>query len=184
MQVPKQARLSALRVEIAVLNKDLPAEVDIPLLLSSHPFPNQIKDLPAKQNRVVRIVPSEAVLLNSAERIPYLLLVEYLHNDIDFDPLSEQIGRSLPMNSIVNTFLIPGLGQRLISILCQSLLLSGILRILVFKDSERHPAIPQKNLHTIPKISRTLFLKKYFPLMKKATLEKYLPSTYLRPKLI
>lgn len=91
MQVPKQARLAALRVEIAMLNKDLPAEVDIPLLLPSHPFPNhRLEDWPARQNRVVRIVPSEAVLLNSAERIPYLLLIEYLHNDIDFDPSSKQ----------------------------------------------------------------------------------------------
>lgn len=107
-QVPKQARLSALRVEIAMLNKDLPAEVDIPLLLPSSPFPSSAASvhsysssiasnfdhrygaLPPKQNRVVRIVPSEAVLLNSAERVPYLLLIEYIRNDIDFDPLSER----------------------------------------------------------------------------------------------
>lgn len=106
-QVPKQARLSALRVEIAMLNKDLPAEVDIPLLLPSSSFRHlqhlsllfffyclklwsQIWRPSPKQNRVVRIVPSEAVLLNSAERVPYLLLIEYIRNDIDFDPLSER----------------------------------------------------------------------------------------------
>lgn len=107
LQVPKQARLSALRVEIAMLNKDLPAEVDIPLLLPSTLFPSRAasirsfssntstfghkaNDLPPKQNRVVRIVPSEAVLLNSAERVPYLLLIEYIRNDVDFDPSSER----------------------------------------------------------------------------------------------
>lgn len=105
-QVPKQARLSALRVEIAMLNKDLPAEVDIPLLLSSSSSSSaSIRSVSSsasssdhgrggdqlpRQNRVVRIVPSEAVLLNSAERVPYLLLIEYIKNDIDFDPFSEK----------------------------------------------------------------------------------------------
>lgn len=107
-QVPKQARLSALRVEIAMLNKDLPAEVDIPLLLTSgassaasirsfasslnstnNSHDAQLGELP-RQNRLLRIVPSEAVLLNSAERVPYLLLIEYVKNDLDFNPLSEK----------------------------------------------------------------------------------------------
>lgn len=84
--VPKQARLSALRVEIAMINKDLPAEVDIPLLIPTN-LPNTTIPL-KKQHKLLRIVPGEAVLLNSAERVPYLLLVEFLRNEFDFDPTS------------------------------------------------------------------------------------------------
>lgn len=39
-------------------------------------------------HRVVRIPPGESVVLNSAERAPYLLIVEILHGDLDFDPSS------------------------------------------------------------------------------------------------
>lgn len=41
---------------------------------------------PTRHHRVVRINPSEAVVLNSADRAPYLLHVEVLKNDLDFDP--------------------------------------------------------------------------------------------------
>ena len=37
-------------------------------------------------HRIVRIPPGESVVLNSAERAPYLLLIEILHTDLDFDP--------------------------------------------------------------------------------------------------
>lgn len=37
-------------------------------------------------HRIVRIPPGEAVVLNSAERAPYLLLIEILSGDLDFDP--------------------------------------------------------------------------------------------------
>lgn len=37
-------------------------------------------------HRIVRIPPGESVVLNSAERAPYLLLVEILNDDLDFDP--------------------------------------------------------------------------------------------------
>ena len=36
-------------------------------------------------HRIVRIPPGEAVVLNSAERAPYLLLIEVLTDDLDFD---------------------------------------------------------------------------------------------------
>lgn len=39
-----------------------------------------------RHHRVVRINPSEAVVLNSADRAPYLLHVEVLSDDLDFDP--------------------------------------------------------------------------------------------------
>ncbi|KAG8912637.1 Phosphatidylinositol 4-kinase pik1alpha (PI4-kinase)(PtdIns-4-kinase) [Tulasnella sp. 408] len=37
-------------------------------------------------HRIVRIPPGESVVLNSAERAPYLLIMEVLDNDLDFDP--------------------------------------------------------------------------------------------------
>lgn len=37
-------------------------------------------------HRIVRIPPGESVVLNSAERAPYLLLIEILNDDLDFDP--------------------------------------------------------------------------------------------------
>lgn len=91
VSVPKQARLSALRIEIAMLNKDLPAEVDIPLLIPTTRFSVSETSFPLaqpKQHKLLRICPAEAVLLNSAERVPYLLLVEFLRNEVDFDPHS------------------------------------------------------------------------------------------------
>jgi len=78
LQVPKEARQSALQVELALLNEDLPhAEVDLPMLL---PQWN------GKQNRIVRICTSEATVLNSAEKAPFLLLIEYLRGELTFDP--------------------------------------------------------------------------------------------------
>ncbi|KAJ8118989.1 hypothetical protein OPT61_g133 [Boeremia exigua] len=67
---------------------DLPAEVDIPLL-----SPPTLKDgIPSQSqhHRIVRINPAEATSLNSAEKVPYLLMVEVLKEDFDFDPDSEQ----------------------------------------------------------------------------------------------
>lgn len=37
-------------------------------------------------HRIVRIPPGESVVLNSAERAPYLLYLEIFHGDLDFDP--------------------------------------------------------------------------------------------------
>lgn len=86
--MPKPARLSALRAELALIAQDLPAEVDIPVI-----SPATLKDGIASQSqhhRIVRINPAEATSLNSAERVPYLLMVEVLKEDFDFDPNSEQ----------------------------------------------------------------------------------------------
>jgi hypothetical protein len=86
--VPKPARLSALRAELALIAQDLPAEVDIPVL-----SPPTLKDGIASQSqhhRIVRINPAEATSLNSAEKVPYLLMVEVLKEDFDFDPDTEQ----------------------------------------------------------------------------------------------
>lgn len=39
-----------------------------------------------KQARIVRISPSESVVLNSADRAPFVIYVEVLEEDLDFDP--------------------------------------------------------------------------------------------------
>ncbi|BFZ59614.1 Phosphatidylinositol 4-kinase pik1alpha (PI4-kinase)(PtdIns-4-kinase) [Saitoella coloradoensis] len=76
--VPKSARLSALRTELALINTDLPAMVCIPCMCSATPAS-------PVHHRVVRINPAEATVLNSAERVPFLIMVEVLEDDMDFD---------------------------------------------------------------------------------------------------
>lgn len=86
--VPKPARISALRAELTALNHKLPAEVCMPMWCSSSdtisPLPSGVATQP--HHRIVRISPGESVVLNSAERAPYLLHIEILHDDLDFDP--------------------------------------------------------------------------------------------------
>ncbi|GMM52860.1 1-phosphatidylinositol 4-kinase [Starmerella bacillaris] len=77
LQVPKEARLSALQVELALLNEDLPsADIDLPVLLPHRHH---------KQARIVNICVQEATVLNSAEKAPFLLLIEYLRGELTFD---------------------------------------------------------------------------------------------------
>ncbi|KAI0166045.1 phosphatidylinositol 3 [Xylariaceae sp. FL1272] len=84
--VPKPARLSALRAELALIARDLPAELDIPVLCP----PTLVDGSPAKSrhHRIVRVNPAEATVLNSAEKVPYLLMIEILRDDFTFDPTS------------------------------------------------------------------------------------------------
>lgn len=81
--VPKPARLSALRAELALLNNDLPSEVDIPVICPATEGQDRSQ---IGYHRVVRINPAEATVLNSAEKVPYLIMVEVLRDDFDFDP--------------------------------------------------------------------------------------------------
>ncbi|EPS38369.1 hypothetical protein H072_7910 [Dactylellina haptotyla CBS 200.50] len=87
--VPKPARLSSLRAELALLNNDLPSEVDIPVILPCISESGSEEKKSASHHRIVRINPAEATVLNSAERVPYLIMVEVLLNDFDFDPNSK-----------------------------------------------------------------------------------------------
>ncbi|KAI9167427.1 Phosphatidylinositol 4-kinase pik1 [Paramyrothecium foliicola] len=82
--VPKPARLSALRAELALVSQDLPAEVDIPVICP----PTLVDGAPAKSrhHRIVRLNPGESTVLNSAEKVPYLLMAEVLRDDFSFDP--------------------------------------------------------------------------------------------------
>lgn len=82
-QLPKPARLSALRAELTSLNRTLPAEVCFPTWCAGSAAGSAH---PERHHRVMRISASEAVVLNSADRVPYLLHVEVLRNDLDFDP--------------------------------------------------------------------------------------------------
>ncbi|KAF8522290.1 kinase-like protein [Hysterangium stoloniferum] len=89
--VPRPARVSALRAELTNLNHKLPAEVCIPLWChTSDAEATSTGGQLEPHHRVVRIPPGESVVLNSAERAPYLLIVEILHNDLDFDPLKKE----------------------------------------------------------------------------------------------
>ncbi|KAI3614618.1 hypothetical protein CBS9595_003889 [Malassezia furfur] len=82
--LPKLARLSALRAELTALNHTLPSEVCFPTWC--HGTAADHAGRAERHHRVVRISASEAVVLNSADRVPYLLHVEVLRNDLDFDP--------------------------------------------------------------------------------------------------
>ena len=84
VMVPKPARLSALRAELALISQDLPAEVDIPVICP----PTLINGSPGKSqhHRIMRLNPAESTVLNSAEKVPYLMMVEVLRDDFTFDP--------------------------------------------------------------------------------------------------
>ncbi|CAG8587488.1 4637_t:CDS:2, partial [Paraglomus occultum] len=75
--VPREARQSTLRAELTLLNHNLPAEICIPLWCPATTESPQ-------HHRVVRISPTDAVVLNSADRVPYLVLVEVLEEDMGF----------------------------------------------------------------------------------------------------
>ncbi|TPX30520.1 hypothetical protein SmJEL517_g05931 [Synchytrium microbalum] len=73
LSVPREARQRTLVAELELLNHNLPAEICIPLWCAS-------KGL-SGHHKVVRIPPADAVVLNSADRVPYLLLVEVIESE-------------------------------------------------------------------------------------------------------
>jgi phosphatidylinositol 4-kinase len=83
--VPRPARQSSLEAELTLLNHNLPADVCVPLWCpanATHPYHHQ----------VVRISPRDSVVLNSADRVPYVLFVEVIESDTktDIQELREQ----------------------------------------------------------------------------------------------
>ncbi|KAM3417012.1 hypothetical protein BST61_g8595 [Cercospora zeina] len=88
VSVPKPARLSALRAELGLIAQDLPTEVDIPFLCPATLVGGSASR--SKHHRIVRLNPAEATSLNSAEKVPYLLMLEVIRDDFDFDPDSQQ----------------------------------------------------------------------------------------------
>ncbi|EPY52616.1 phosphatidylinositol kinase Pik1 [Schizosaccharomyces cryophilus OY26] len=92
--VPRLARLSSLRAELALLNNNLPADVNIPIM---RPYYNEVS------HKIVRIDPKEATILNSAERVPYLIVVEVLSGELSFEPHSKNnIGKVQKLSSHKN----------------------------------------------------------------------------------
>lgn len=84
LSVPKEARLLALRAELLIINDSmLPSEVDIPQLLPITSLRNK------KYHKILRLLVNEACVLNLAARVPFLLLVEYLSDEVDFNPFLE-----------------------------------------------------------------------------------------------
>lgn len=57
----------------------------MPLWCTSSDVPQGSDGLPQAHHRIVRVPPGESVVLNSAERAPYLLILEILHGDLDFN---------------------------------------------------------------------------------------------------
>ncbi|KAJ3268339.1 Phosphatidylinositol 4-kinase pik1alpha (PI4-kinase)(PtdIns-4-kinase) [Terramyces sp. JEL0728] len=83
---PKHARQSSLIAELTLLNHNLPANICIPFWCSAESS-NQ------HHHQICRIALSDCVVLNSAERVPYLMLVEVIETDphSKLDPSSPSI---------------------------------------------------------------------------------------------
>jgi hypothetical protein len=60
----------------------------MPLWCSSSDKPQDLPlGVPQPHHRIVRIPPGESVVLNSAERAPYVLMLEVITGDLDFNPM-------------------------------------------------------------------------------------------------
>lgn len=104
--VPKMARLSALRAELTVLNHGLPRGCCLGMYCPGEGGgpptstwlidASEAKNQPVKaHHRIVRISPNESVVLNSADRAPFLIHVEVLEDDLDFNPARRQNSEDL-----------------------------------------------------------------------------------------
>ncbi|KAJ1677199.1 Phosphatidylinositol 4-kinase pik1alpha (PI4-kinase)(PtdIns-4-kinase), partial [Spiromyces aspiralis] len=74
--VPKASRQNSLKAELAFFNQHLKEDMCVPLWCSNHK--NSMK-----HQRIVRIPLDDVVVLNSAERAPYLLMLEVIEADSD-----------------------------------------------------------------------------------------------------
>ncbi|KAK4703186.1 phosphatidylinositol 4-kinase B, partial [Phenoliferia sp. Uapishka_3] len=96
VSVPKLARLSSLRAELTVLNHGLPRGCCLGMACHGSPFPRPGATGKGRAHaRIVRISPSESVVLNSADRAPFVIHVEVLEDDLDFDPDRRQNAEDL-----------------------------------------------------------------------------------------
>ncbi|TPX38390.1 1-phosphatidylinositol 4-kinase [Synchytrium endobioticum] len=73
LSVPREARQRTLIAELELLNHNLPAEICVPLWCTSEGL--------SGHHKVVRIPPADAVVLNSADRVPYMVLVEVIESE-------------------------------------------------------------------------------------------------------
>lgn len=103
--VPKEARLTSLRAELSIINKSvLPSEIDIPQLLPPSSKHNK------KFHKILKLNVNEACVLNSAERVPFLLLIEYLSEEMDFDPTTDH--NRIIINNSLNADYASSIGRR------------------------------------------------------------------------
>ncbi|KAJ3084316.1 Phosphatidylinositol 4-kinase pik1alpha (PI4-kinase)(PtdIns-4-kinase) [Rhizoclosmatium sp. JEL0117] len=94
--VPKPNRQSALFAELSLLNHNLPANVCIPLWCSGGTGEKN-------HHWVVRVPPNDGVTLNSADRVPYLLILEIV-DDVDNELSSDEaLSKRLSINSNAQT---------------------------------------------------------------------------------
>eukprot|EP00040_Diaphanoeca_grandis_P033195 m.202849 g.202849 ORF g.202849 m.202849 type:complete len:846 (-) comp32836_c0_seq1:65-2602(-) len=73
----KDVRRTQLYAELALINLNLPARVYIPLRMPSEQHGEALESR-TQEHHVVRFPPQEAAILNSRDRVPYLLYVEVL----------------------------------------------------------------------------------------------------------
>ncbi|KNE70360.1 hypothetical protein AMAG_14500 [Allomyces macrogynus ATCC 38327] len=71
--VPREARQSTLTAELTLLNHNFPAPVCLPLWCHAAGE--------VRHHQIVRISPTDATVLNSAERVPFLMFVEVIEDD-------------------------------------------------------------------------------------------------------
>jgi hypothetical protein len=76
----KDGRLKALTAELALINHNLPASLCLPLWCKS-----------LDHHRILRLCLSDAVVLNSAERAPFLVQLEVLESDCSEEEFQELI---------------------------------------------------------------------------------------------
>jgi hypothetical protein len=72
--VSKSSRQNSLIAELTLLNHNFPADICVPFCCSASPS-NTV------HHKIVRISLSDCVVLNSAERVPYLVTLEVLENN-------------------------------------------------------------------------------------------------------
>ncbi|KAJ1565351.1 Phosphatidylinositol 4-kinase pik1alpha (PI4-kinase)(PtdIns-4-kinase), partial [Nowakowskiella sp. JEL0078] len=104
--VPKEARQSSLVAELSLLNHNLPADVCVPLWCKA-------TATDPHHHKVLRISPNDCVVLNSADRVPYLVCIELLENphwvDADKnDHLIDDAPQTIPdlLNGIIDLHII------------------------------------------------------------------------------
>ena len=70
--IPREQRLNALHAELSLIDYELPAQICIPLVV-----PTQSPVM----TKLCGSMPEEAVILNSAERVPFVVFVEVIRRE-------------------------------------------------------------------------------------------------------
>lgn len=94
VSVPREGRLKTLSAELTLLNHNLPASICLPLWCPS-------ENHSQRHHRILRLPSNDAVVLNSAERVPFLLQIEILENDCDEEEF-QRLVKGISANSTSN----------------------------------------------------------------------------------